>query len=157
MKGRKPIPTKVRMLRGNPSKRPLPQNEPTPEPGCPSCPNHLSDEAKREWARISEELLRAGLLTQVDRAALAGYCQSWGLWVEACLALSQSGTVIKTESGFPMQNPYLSVANKALANIGKFLVEFGMSPSSRTRISATTAAPQDKLESFLKPRLAKSG
>jgi len=56
-----------------------------------------------------------------------------------------------------MQNPYLAIANKALSNVGKFLVEFGMSPSSRTRISATTAGPTDQLEEFLKPRLAKKG
>ena len=47
------------------------------------CPEHLSPAAQAEWRRLAQSLQQDGLLTQVDRAALAAYCQSYGRWVEA--------------------------------------------------------------------------
>ena len=160
MKGRKPTPSKIRVLRGNPGKRPLPRNEPEPRQGIPDCPSHLSAEAKREWMRIVPELVACGLLTYADRAALAAYCQTYGRWVEAETALAKDGPVVKTAlqkdkegnvvgGGNIIQNPYLPVANKAMELMHKFLIEFGMTPSSRSRVSAQGEGRQDKLEAFL--------
>lgn len=112
------------------------QHEPTPEPAIPPCPEELSDEAKKEWERVSAELLPMGLLSHIDRAALAGYCQAWATWIDAQTALRQYGVIIKSPNGFPMQSPYLSVANKAFEQMRMMLTEFGMSPSSRTRVHA---------------------
>jgi len=70
-------------LHGNPGKRPLNTNEPQPELGIPELPTMLNGEALLEWHRITVELLQLGLMTKVDRAALAAYCQAWGRWVEA--------------------------------------------------------------------------
>ena len=103
----------------------------------PRCPPHLSAEGKREWKRIVPELASLGLLTLVDRAALALYCQAWARWVDAEKKLEEFGNLVKTPSGFAQQSPYLAIANKAMEQMGKFLAEFGMSPASRTRVTAT--------------------
>ena len=147
MKGRKPIPSKIKALRGNPGKRPL-GKEPDMPKALPECPPHLSDEAKREWNRITADLGATGILSKVDRAALAGYCQAWSRWVEAETALKKAGPVVQTKNGNPIQNPYLAVANKALEQMHKLLTEFGMTPSSRVRL-AVPEAKQDRLEAFL--------
>ena len=76
-----------------------------------------------------------------DGAALALYCQAWARWVEAEANLVRYGTVIKSQSGFPIQSPYLAIANKAMAQMARILVEFGMSPSSRTRVSIARPTP----------------
>ncbi len=73
-RGPAPKPTRMKVLAGNPGKRPLNRREPQPKPGLPRCPAQLSEEAKREWKRISKELDRLGLLTVLDRAALSAYC-----------------------------------------------------------------------------------
>ena len=87
--GRPPKPTALKLLTGNAGKRPLPENEPAPvvPSRLPPPPKHLSDEAKSEWRRMGRELLRLGLLTTIDRAEFALYCQAWGRWVEAEEAL----------------------------------------------------------------------
>ena len=72
MAGRKPKPTSLKVLEGNPGKRQLNPNEPKPDASIPKCPAWLSKEAKREWKRLVPFLEQAGLLTQVDRAAFAG-------------------------------------------------------------------------------------
>ena len=115
MRGRKPIPDRLKILTGNPGRRPIREG---PEPGgIPTRPDHLSDEARVEWNRVVPELL-------------------------------VTGPIIKARSGYPMLNPYLVVANAAMKQMTELLVEFGMSPSSRSRV-AMSAEPQDELEEFL--------
>ena len=58
--GPPPTPTNLKLLRGNPGKRKLNANEPDPEPAIPPCPSHLDKVAKKEWRRISKELLALG-------------------------------------------------------------------------------------------------
>ena len=75
MRGRKPKPTRLKLIEGNPGRRPIRGDEPQPPASQPTCPAHLSPTAKAEWKRLAQSLNAIGLLTQVDRAALAAYCQ----------------------------------------------------------------------------------
>lgn len=76
----------------------------------------------------------AGLLTQIDRAALAVYCQAWGRWVKAEAQVARHGEVVKTAAGNVMQNPYLSIANRAMKQMREMARELGMTPSARSQI-----------------------
>ena len=134
--GRKPMPTKLKLVRGTlRSDRRNPREAALSE-GIPTCPRALSAAAKREWRRVAGELARAGLLTRVDRAGLAAYCAAWSRWIEAEDALRQYGTILKSPSGYPMVSPYFSVASKSLEQMRLLLGEFGMTPSSRSRVNA---------------------
>ena len=53
MAGRKPKPTAVKKLEGNPGKRKLNTKEPIPAKGMPACPDWLMPEAKKEWESLS--------------------------------------------------------------------------------------------------------
>jgi phage terminase small subunit len=81
--GRKPKPSALKMFEGNPGKRALNQNEPKPPIETPECPVHLDDEVQAQWNRITPELTTLGLISRIDRAALAAYCQAWSRWVKA--------------------------------------------------------------------------
>lgn len=104
-RGRKPKPTALKVLEGNPGKRPLNKNEPQPEKKAPRCPSWLEPEAKKEWKRMAKTLETIGVLTQVDKAAFAGYCQAYARWKEAEEFLSKHGTIFKTPSGYIQQVP----------------------------------------------------
>ena len=110
-------------------------NEPTPEVKVPSCPSWLHREAKREWRRIVPELETLGLVTEIDRAALAAYCQAYAEWWEMERAIKEHGRVQYTDSGYVAQRPEVGMRNKALDTMRAFLKEFGLTPSSRTRVS----------------------
>jgi len=92
------------------------------------------------------ELLAAGLLTKLDRAALVGYAIAWGQWSEALDALRTHGTLVKSPSGYPMQSPYVAIANKAFEQWSRMLGEFGMSPSSRSRVNAAPLVSEVRVE-----------
>ncbi len=151
--GRKPTPTALKLVKGNPGKRPLNAAEPKPAPKIPDPPDHLpvKSEARKEWFRISKQLHELGLLTEIDRAALAAYCVAWGRWVEAEEQLTKYGTVIKSpDKGWLVQSPYLSIANRAMDQMAKLLAEFGMSPSSRSRVQSVKASDMgDEMEGLL--------
>ncbi len=82
-RGRKPKPTAIKILEGNPGKRQLNEHEPQPMKKAPSCPKWLEPEAKREWRRLAKTLEAMGVLTEADMAAFAGYCQAYARWKEA--------------------------------------------------------------------------
>lgn len=152
MAGRKPKPTVLKELQGNPGKRPLNQHEPKPKVKRPTAPRFLEGEAKKEWNRMVKLLLALNLVTEVDRAALAAYCQAWARWIEAEEAIRSDGMVIETDKGNLIQSPYVGIANQAMKQMRAFLVEFGMTPSSRSRVSVPPVDDGDPYERFRKSK-----
>lgn len=150
--GRKKLPSKFHVLNGTDRPCRRNENEPTPEidSEIPKPPKHLSKKAKKEWARMSKVLYNNGLLTQLDYAEFEIYCQAWGVLEEAEELMKKSlismktsdGTSIKTglimvtKNGNVINSPFLNIANTARRDCHKFLSEFGMTPSSRTKTKA---------------------
>ncbi len=158
MAGRKPKPTHLRLVLGNPGRRPLPEAEPIPPPGRPVVPAELSDAAKQEFGRLCGLLEQMGVLTTVDQALLGAYAAAFGDWLEAEAALRKMGKVVRTPlkkvtrvvdgvttveetGGYPMPNPFLAIRNKAIDQMYKLGSEFGLSPVARTRINTNGAKP----------------
>jgi P27 family predicted phage terminase small subunit len=135
------------LLEGNPGKRRLNTSElrPLVPAAMPYAPKFVNAEAKREWNRMVAILMELGLYTEVDHAALAMYCQSWGRWVVAERKLITEGEIITGVMGGKMQNPWRYEANKAFAQMRQMLPEFGLTPSSRSRLSAPAAPDEPTL------------
>ena len=148
-RGRKPKPSKLRLLQGNAGKRPINKREPQPAPSVPDPPEHLSELARQEWTRMAGQLATLGLLTDLDRAAFAAYCQTYARWIDAEEAIKKTGTIVKAPSNYPILSPYLSIANRALDQMRAFMTEFGLTPSSRSRIAVGPRPETDEMEDFL--------
>lgn len=136
--GRKPVPTHLKLVTGNPGKRALPKKEARTKPSMPSPPAHLGRAAKTEWRRVVRQLFNLGLLSVIDRAALAAYAQSYERWVRAEKEWADKGyqMVIVTTMGNIIQNPLIGIANRAAADMVKYATEFGMTPAARSRVNA---------------------
>ena len=146
MRGRRPKPTRMKVLTGNPGKRPLNPTEPQPDPIVPDCPVELGPAARREWDRLVRELAPLRILTQLDRAALAAHCGAYGLWAEATEAIQKYGAMVKSPTGFPMQSPYVAIANRQAEIMMRIASEFGFTPASRSRISTPSAEEPSLLD-----------
>jgi len=149
MQGRKPKPTAIKLLEGNPGKRALNQAEPKPRVVLPRPPEHLSDDEKAKWKMTVKELYPLGLITTIDKDALAMYCVIFIRWLKAEKMVREKGEIIKTAAGNIIQNPYLSIANRALDQLNKLGAEFGMTPSSRSRVRTDLQDPDQELERML--------
>lgn len=133
MRGRKPKPQTGTLAQ-------------TPLSALPRCPSHLNDVARKEWRRLATPLHEAGILTLADRAALAAYCAAYARWVEAEEKLAMTPTLLKTPSGYVQQSPWLTVANKQMELMGRYMSELGLTPVARTRaaladVTVASAAP----------------
>lgn len=157
MRGRKPLPSHLKLVTGNRGKRPIKPENIEFKISLPMPPPHLCDDAKVEWGRVASMLYALRLLSDADIAALAAYCSSYAIWKQATEALNKMaeqdtitrGLVIKTSNKNIIQNPLLGIANTAAANMVRYASEFGMTPSARARIHSgdpkeKAASPQEK-------------
>lgn len=158
----RPEPTRLKLLKGNPGKRPINKNEPQPRisDSLPKPPRELGKVAKKEWKRISKELYAIGLLTTIDTSALAAYCNAYEIWVDASSKFRKSGILIKTPNGYPVQNPLFSIMNRASEEMHRWGKEFGLTPASRVNLRADKKETEDDpakifLEKSQKLRLVK--
>ena len=148
-RGRKPKPTHLKLIEGNPGKRPIRTGSERPATAMPDAPDHLNNTARSEWDRVAHGLHALRLLEMVDRGALAAYCVTYARWVQAERAIAEmgkrdmltGGLMIKTSNGNAIQNPLVGTANKAMSDLVRYAAEFGMTPSARSRIIA--APPGD--------------
>ncbi len=132
----KPLPTALKIFKNTARKDQLNEFEPTPDSDQIKPPENLSDDARKHWDHVVEQLVLAGIMTNLDNQALALYCEAYARWSTANAKIAKHGMVIKAPSGYPVQSPYLSISNKAFEQMKAMLSEFGMTPSSRSRIKA---------------------
>jgi P27 family predicted phage terminase small subunit len=102
------------------------------------CPEQLGPVARQEWDRIVGELTALGVLSSVDRAAVALYCTAYAQWLEATDAIQKYGAMIKSPSGYPVQSPYVAIANRQAEIMVRLATELGFTPASRSRIFTLT-------------------
>ncbi|BAO90697.1 phage terminase small subunit P27 family [Caballeronia cordobensis] len=135
-------PTALRIIEGNREKRPCRRTSQAAA-RRPAAAPHLVGFALEEWERITPELHLSGVLTMIDGAVLAAYCQAYARWREAEEAILRmkardklSGALmIKTKNGNAIQNPLVGVANRSMMLMHRFANEFGMSPAARARLA----------------------
>lgn len=164
MSGRRALPANVHLLRGDPSKKgaaALEGGSRGPKVELPACPSFLGTHARAEWRRIAPHLVTAGLVTQLDRAALAGYCQAWGEWAQLELRcrelMTEKGAealIDRTPSGYKQVSALAQARDRAFDRMLRAAREFGLSPSSRIQSTAGQqmalfGGSDDPMEGFL--------
>lgn len=150
MRGRPPKPTALKIAAGNPGKRPLNDLEPVMEAASLNCPTRLKGDARKKWNELAPLLHKAGVLKECDRDELERYCKAWQRYLAAEKHLDENGEVVKSPNGYPIQNPYLSVSNKAWEHMEASGAKLGMNPSDRSRLKVTSQKQDDPFESYLR-------
>jgi len=135
MAGRRPKPTRLKKLSGLPAA------------------------AQAEWRSIVPHLLELGVLTKVDGKALAAYCCCYADWiwaemecdkygrmVDVLLTSKVTGKIVETRR---VKNPAFTIKAESLKQMKSFLIEFGLSPASRSRLKIEKPSEVDPMEAFL--------
>jgi P27 family predicted phage terminase small subunit len=147
--GRKPKPTELKRLEGNPGCRPLNENEPKPRPIRPDCPEWLTDDAKLIWDKAVPILERTGILTEADGDVLAQYSTAFSNWKQ--LEIKMRGlplVMVVGKGGYMQQAPLVSACMKASMLVSRLGELLGLNPSSRSRIMVPPGG-EDDAEEFL--------
>lgn len=145
MRGRKPKPTALRVLQGNPGKRPFNRFEPKAAPLSEECPDELAfDDERDEWARTIAPAIRIGQVSAGDRCAAIAHCVQWATWRSQVVEANKHAHVIGVgPQKHPMPNPARTMANKTLQLLLKIDAELGLTPVSRARVQTSGAASDD--------------
>jgi len=154
--GRRPQPTSLKLLRGNPGKRRLDADrEPVPEPvdatfDIPPAELDGNDRARAEWSRVAPLLRACGMVTKADRSSLLALCLEWSAYLGAQDELRASRLVIAASGKYKI-SPAVYAADRALSNCHWLWSELGLTPSGRAKVArlpagrqATPDAPKSK-------------
>ena len=133
MRGRKPKPSALKLLDGNPGKHEIP-NDPKPA-GRAEAPHYLSVEAQKHWYQHAKALNDCEILTAVDATVFAMLCEQYALWREAEGHVLEDGRVKTSAKGYQYKSAWETIRGKAVLDYLRLAVEFGLTPSSRSRIS----------------------
>ena len=140
IRGRKPKPTLLREIQGNPGKRPLNRNEPQPgELMAP--PADLCEVARSKWFDQIRLECWGLMVTAADADMLEQYCRLHAELKKAEAKVAEYGELVKSPNGFPCLSPWLCIVNKRRSEMRKIAGEFGGMPSSRTRLSVEGHQP----------------
>lgn len=137
MRGRKPTPTALRLIQGNPQHRPLNQDEPEPDGDLTAadCPEWLSARAQYYWRKTIANAPE-GMLKRLDAGTFGSYVQALADIERADRKVEEAGPIIKMPgpSGAFQQNPFVSIKRQAIQQMQRAAVELGFTPSSRSRV-----------------------
>jgi P27 family predicted phage terminase small subunit len=154
VRGRKPKPTQLKVISGNPGKRKLNKAEPKPTRGIPDCPEYLPPRAKVAFQQLGERLDAMGVITLADGMALELLAMAYEEWrsandliLDAAELSKFEGDVVHYKDGMTYDtqsdagtiiraHPASRLASDAFKRIRAMLVEFGLTPSSRARVHA---------------------
>lgn len=154
--GRKPKPANLRVIEGNPGKRPLPDPSPV-ELVCPDRPKWidllpdppkkkgekapaelvaLRRDAQAAWDTTIRQLDAMSMLGRVDATVVVDYCICSARLAQCERELSRIGvTITDPKTGAVRRNPALTAANMYRQQLRFYVGELGLSPSARMRLN----------------------
>ena len=153
---RRPKPTILKELAGNPGGRPLNEHEPQPPKGVPEMPKGMGVAAKRMWRKWTRQLIEVGVMTTVDGTALEQACVSAALAEKFYREALESPMVnefagMNEESGEIYYkrkvNPAALGYIAASKNVKAYLIEFGLTPASRSKLKIEKEPDSDEMPS----------
>lgn len=151
--GRPAKPTALKLLQGNPGKRAINRNEPQAKRGKPAMPKGLDARGRKAWEEMAQLLDDMGVLTVADGMALETLVDAYSEWKKARAVVKKEGQSYKSvgeNGGFMLRaRPEVAIASDAWRRIKSLLGEFGLTPSSRTKLQAQHGDDEDPFESWL--------
>lgn len=145
-RGPAPKATNMRILEGNPSRRPINTDEPQPEAGA-QCPFWSTEAAREVWNEVAPILEGCGILTQADTVMFAAWCDSVANWravsleLEATANLQSQGDTVYAQK--EIKSLIASQRNYAELMV-KFGTKFGVSPGDRTGLKINKPKEKSK-------------
>jgi P27 family predicted phage terminase small subunit len=136
MRGRKPKPTVLKLLSGNPGKRAINPDEPKPDALDNDLPEELTDkDAADEWNRTIVPAINIGQITESDRVLAIAHCELWATWRSQIAEAAKHAHVVAVGANkHPMPNPARTMSNKTLQLLTRVDAELGLTPVSRSRV-----------------------
>ena len=150
MKGRKKLPDNIKALRGTDQPCRMSDKPAVQTSSVISLPKvGLKGTAKKIFAVVATELMHNNLLDIYGLDMVVAYAREMALYHDMMSDIEKEGVTIEveTKNGTVIQiNPKRKIAEGALSSAKMLATEFGMTPSSRSRVSAILNGNEQKDE-----------
>jgi P27 family predicted phage terminase small subunit len=150
--GPKPTPTTLKLVRNNPGKRKLPENEPRLPRQLPTCPERFDETRRRAWSDLAQELLGMGVLTAADGIALELAASLLARYREADEHLQAEKQILTSKEGGLYQSPWGGLSSNLEKKLWNALAAFGMSPADRSRVQVSAPPAESAYEQARKKK-----
>jgi len=148
--GRKPKPTAIKKLAGNPGKRPLNGAEPQPGEADLRVPyGRLPEDGQKLWRVLAPQLAETGVLKATDLPALEMMCLHYAVVRRAWDELDKGDLTSPTGQGSVKRNPVVAIFRENSAAFHSYATDFGLTPSSRVRIKVEPVQREKTLAELL--------
>ena len=136
-------PSRLKLLEGTHRKDRANPDEPTPEtlaPGSPP-PAWLSPRGREAWSDLLPLVQSMQIATSVDPAAFAMLCDALAEYIDAREVVIREGATYWTKGKVEMlrSRPEVTIASEAWRRAKMMLTEFGLTPASRSKVSAVSS------------------
>lgn len=153
--GRKPEPSRMKVLKGTNRKDRMNENEPKTEPVAEmKPPAYLNNTAKVAFRDLVKMIGADGMnvLAEADKTALAMLCDQYSIYREARKVIKSKKLTFETVGRNGKQikaRPEVGIMNGAWDRVAKMMVEFGLTPSARSRVNEVEKQEKDAFEVFM--------
>lgn len=142
--GRKRQPSSVLQLKKTQKSDRVNKNEPVRTGELPEKPADLGPVASKAWDYVVKILSDMRVLDKADAMTVELLCQARADWIEAREVLQFEGAYYTSNNGLIRAHPMLAMRNEASKRMLTLLAELGMTPASRSKVSAVpTDEPDD--------------
>lgn len=157
MRGRKPTPTVLKVLRRNPGKRPVKKDlqQDLLENKKSSAfkmdyPDWYPPKAASFIESVLPQLIKCGTVPELDRAGLLALGSAWDRLCQCNKVLLKEGYIIEGYRGAIVKHPLTAVLRQAESQFLRWCQEFGLSPAARVRLPAKPKIENDPFSDFIK-------
>lgn len=135
--GRKPKPRALKIVEGNPSKRPI-EDEVNFTRGEPAKPEDLSEDASWLWDQIIEQMRGVGLLKPLDAPSLEILCETYARWKEAAKMRKEKSILSNNSQGL-VSAPWIGIEERAGKEFRAWCAEYGLTPAAERNLAPDEA------------------
>lgn len=159
----RPMPTNLKVLHGTAQPCLINDKEPRPKKlKIIKPPSYLTKEEKQCWRKTIVDLQECGIITDIDMTSFAAYCRAWVGYQKESSIVEKEGSVVTGSKKTPVISPHFKAASDYFKRLLQLWREFGMTPSSRSRIRAEKDDDEDDYDTRCKrqkerERIAREG
>ena len=128
-RGRKPKPTALKLVEGNPGKRKIATKKAKIAGTSPIMPRDLTKEQAKIW-RHAVRYAPHGLIKRIDTSMLLQWVIARAAFDEARRNYDAGPKLIKSGSGVPIQSPWLGIMNRQSDIMRLLSADLGFNPGS---------------------------
>ena len=150
MKGRPPVPTTLKIVRGNPGRRALNVDEPS-SPALkrmPPAAAMLDPIGRKAWYTIGPRLIRANLLNERFLESFANYCVNYQVRAKAMEDVNKRGPTLHGQRGSYI-NPSWNAVSMCIKQMESIIAEFGGNPAANSKVKSLNPRQRNLFGDFL--------